>query len=224
MLQAGAQWLNVLLLRYRLRLLFAASVLLTAVLGWPKPALWLAWGSLLLVLLASLNTLRHKRTLRGLIGLLGLASLALLVLERVLQWHPLFGQGVGMMVFYLAMVASLFNRVIHERPVTGELIYGLLALYLLLALAYQLISSLQPDAFRSLHGPLQINDFVYYSLVTLTILGYGDIHALAPPRRAPAVGQRGGGRGHVHRHRRGAQPDADQRPRRQRLTGWLARP
>ena len=33
------------------------------------------------------------------------------------------------MVFYLAMVASLFHRVIHERPVTGELIYGLLALY-----------------------------------------------------------------------------------------------
>lgn len=53
MAQAGAQWLNALLLRYRLRLLFAASVLLTAVLGWPKPALWLAWGSLLLVLLAS---------------------------------------------------------------------------------------------------------------------------------------------------------------------------
>ena len=193
MLQAGAQWLNALLLRYRLRLLFAASVLLTAVLGWPKPALWLAWGSLLLGLLASLNTLRHKRTLRGLIGLLGLASLALLVLERVLQWHPLFGQGVGMMVFYLAMVASLFNRVIHERPVTGELIYGLLALYLLLALAYamayQLINSLQPDAFRSLHGPLQINDFVYYSLVTLTTLGYGDIHALAPAARLLSVSE-----------------------------------
>lgn len=172
MLQAGAQWLNALLLRYRLRLLFAASVQLTAVLGWPKPALWLAWGSLLLVLLA---------------------SLALLLLERVLQWHPLFGQGVGMMVFYLAMVASLFNRVIHERPVTGELIYGLLALYLLLALAYamayQLINSLQPDAFRSLHGPLQINDFVYYSLVTLTTLGYGDIHALAPAARLLSVSE-----------------------------------
>ena len=172
MLQTGAQWLNALLLRYRLRLLFAASVLLTAVLGWPKPALWLAWGSLLLVLLA---------------------SLALLLLERVLQWHPLFGQGVGMMVFYLAMVASLFNRVIHERPVTGELIYGLLALYLLLALtyamAYQLINSLQPDAFRSLHGPLQINDFVYYSLVTLTTLGYGDIHALAPAARLLSVSE-----------------------------------
>src|SRR5690606_24316785 len=122
----------------------------------------LAWGSLLLVLLASLNTLRHKRTLRGLIGLLGLASLALLLLERVLQWHPLFGQGVGMMVFYLAMVASLFNRVIHERPVTGELVYGLLALSLSLALAdamaHQLITTLQPGAFRSPHGPSLSND------------------------------------------------------------------
>ena len=86
-----------------------------------------------------------------------------------------------------------FNRVIHERPVTGELIYGLLALYLLLALAYamayQLINSLQPDAFRSLHGPLQINDFVYYSLVTLTTLGYGDIHALAPAARLLSVSE-----------------------------------
>ena len=69
----------------------------------------------------------------------------------------------------------------------------MLALYLLLALAYamayQLINSLQPDAFRSLHGPLQINDFVYYSLVTLTTLGYGDIHALAPAARLLSVSE-----------------------------------
>ena len=41
MAQAGAQWLNALLLRYRLRLLFAASVLLTAVLSWPA---WPCWS------------------------------------------------------------------------------------------------------------------------------------------------------------------------------------
>lgn len=176
-----------LLLRFRLRLLFAASVLLTGVMGWPQPPLWLQWTALLLLVITAINTLRHKRLFLSLVLILGLTNLLLLALEQLLGLPANLSRGLGLFVFYLAMVASLFHRVIHERPVTGELIYGLLAFYLQLALAfamaYQMVNGLVPEAFWSARGALELHDFVYYSLVTLTTVGYGDIHALAPAAR-----------------------------------------
>ncbi|MFP6799495.1 MAG: potassium channel family protein [Pseudomonas sp.] len=175
------------LLLFRLRLLFGASVMLVMVMGWPQPPLWLQWTSLLLVVVTAINTLRHKRIFLSLVLILGFTNMALLGIEQMLELPENLTHGIGLFVFYLAMVASLFHRVTHERPVTGELIYGLLAFYLLLALAfamaYQMINSLVADAFWSSHGNLQLDDFVYYSLVTLTTVGYGDIHALAPAAR-----------------------------------------
>ncbi|MBX9763544.1 MAG: potassium channel family protein, partial [Pseudomonadaceae bacterium] len=157
------------------------------VMGWPNPPLWLQWTSLLLVVATAINTLRHKRMFLGLVLILGFTNMALLGLEQLVELPANLTNGIGLFVFYLAMVASLFHRVTHERPVTGELIYGLLAFYLLLALAfamaYQMVNSLVVDAFWSSHGNLQLDDFVYYSLVTLTTVGYGDIHALAPAAR-----------------------------------------
>lgn len=175
------------LLLFRLRLLFAASVLIVMVMGWPNPPLWLQWTALLLVVVTAINTLRHKRLFLSLVLILGFTNLALLGIALVAELPTELTNGIALFVFYLAMVASLFHRVTHERPVTGELIYGLLAFYLLLALAfamaYQMVNSLVVDAFWSNHGALQLDDFVYYSLVTLTTVGYGDIHALAPAAR-----------------------------------------
>ena len=175
------------LLRFRLRLLFGASVLLTAVMGWPAPPLWLQWMALLLLVITAINTLRHKKLFFSLVLILGLSNLLLLALEQLIGLPDNLSHSLGLFVFYLAMVASLFHRVIHERPVTGELIYGLLAFYLQLALAfamaYQIINGLVPEAFWNERGALHLDDFVYYSLVTLTTVGYGDIHALAPGAR-----------------------------------------
>jgi hypothetical protein len=175
------------LLHYRLRLLFFASVLLTGVMGWPQPALWLEWTALLLLVMAGINTLRHKKLFMSLVVILGLSNLLLLLLEKLSGLPSPLSNGLGLVVFYLAMVASLFHRVIHERPVTGDLLYGLLALYLLLALAfamaYQVVNGFVPEAFWNARGELHLDDFVYYSLVTLTTVGYGDIHAQAPAAR-----------------------------------------
>lgn len=178
--------MNEFLLRYRFRLLLLASVLLTLVLGWPRPPVWLEWGCLLLVLTA-INTLRHKRVFQQLALLLGLGSLALIGLDRLIDLPQALSDGLSMIAFYLLLSAALFRRVSSERPVTRELLYGLCALYVQIALAFafafQVVNGLQPGAFSGPGAPLELDDFIYYSLATLTTVGYGDIHAIAPLAR-----------------------------------------
>ncbi len=179
--------MNEFLLRYRFRLLLLASVLLTLVLGWPRPPVWLEWGCLLLLVLTAINTLRHKRVFQQLALLLGLGSLALIGLDRLIDLPQALSDGLSMIAFYLLLSAALFRRVSSERPVTRELLYGLCALYVQIALAFafafQVVNGLQPGAFSGPGAPLELDDFIYYSLATLTTVGYGDIHAIAPLAR-----------------------------------------
>lgn len=178
--------MNELLLRFRFRLLLIASVLLTLVMGWPHPPLWLEWGCLLALMLAGINTLRHKRLFQQLALLIGGINLLLLGLDQLVVLPRALSDGLTLIVFYLLLCATLFHRVTGERPVTKELLYGLCALYLQLGLAfafaYQVVSGVVPGAFNS-PDKLLLDDFVYYSLATLTTVGYGDIHAIAPAAR-----------------------------------------
>jgi hypothetical protein len=177
---------NDILLRYRFRLLLVASVLLTLVMGWPAPPLWLEWGCLLGLVLAGINTLRHKRLFQQLALWIGGVNLLLLGLDQLIVLPQALSDGLGLIAFYLLLCATLFHRVTGERPVTKELLYGLCALYLQLgmafAFAFQVVSGLVPGAFNSV-DKLLLDDFVYYSLATLTTVGYGDIHAIAPAAR-----------------------------------------
>lgn len=186
--------MNEYLLRYRFRLLLLASVQLTGVLGWPQPPLWLEWGSLLCLVLAGINTLRHKRLFQRLALLVGLCNLLLLGLDRLVVLPRALSDGLGLIVFYLLLCAALFHRVTSERPVTKELLYGLCALYLQLSLAFafafRVVGGLVPGAFNGPGMPQQqLDAFVYYSLATLTTVGYGDIHAIAPAARLLAGGE-----------------------------------
>lgn len=83
------------------------------------------------------------------------------------------------LMFIGYVIAVVCRRVFVRGEVTGEKIAGAVCVYLLIGLAwsmlYALISLLQPGAFSL---PISIEseyDFIYYSFVTLTTLGYGDI-------------------------------------------------
>jgi hypothetical protein len=76
--------------------------------------------------------------------------------------------------------------------VTFHRIQGAVAGYLLLgmiwAYAYSLVALLRPDAFS---GPVSPSDgpraFYYFSFVTLTTLGYGDVLPVHPAARSLAA-------------------------------------
>jgi hypothetical protein len=83
-------------------------------------------------------------------------------------------------------------QVFRTGPVTLARIQGAIAVYLLLGfawgIAYQLVALRQPGAFvgAGLEGDLP-QRWLYYSFVTLTTVGYGDVTPVHPIARSLAV-------------------------------------
>jgi len=81
--------------------------------------------------------------------------------------------------------------VVRRGPITARRIQGAIAVYLLLgfiwAEAYELVALWHPGAFTgTVHGSGSL-PWTYYSFVTLTTMGYGDIMPVHPLARAIAV-------------------------------------
>lgn len=93
------------------------------------------------------------------------------------------GEGVHVLFFILVTIAVLID-VIKDKRITSNTLYGAMCGYLLIGLMWSflffVIYIFNPDAFFfaklsiTAHD-LKFQQFVYYSFVTLTTLGYGDI-------------------------------------------------
>jgi len=93
----------------------------------------------------------------------------------------------------LALTVVVLAQVNRKGTVTGHRVRGAVAGYLLLGLscacAYVLIDTLIPGAFQMPGTDQQSSEvksdaFLYFSIVTLTTLGYGDITAVHPVARS----------------------------------------
>jgi voltage-gated potassium channel len=91
-------------------------------------------------------------------------------------------------IFFGLMTYACIIYMLKDKQITLTTLFGALCSYLFIGLSwsyiYQLIVVLQPTAFKGIdlsHANLD-NEFIYYSFVTLTTLGYGDmtpVHSLA---------------------------------------------
>ena len=92
----------------------------------------------------------------------------------------------------LLFLVVVLGQTLRAGPVTIHRIQGAVAAYLLLgilwAYAYALIAHLRPEAFS---GPVSPADgpraFFYFSFVTLTTVGYGDVLPVHPAARSLAM-------------------------------------
>jgi hypothetical protein len=115
------------------------------------------------------------------------------------QYFP--GAGLGMwragagIVAFGMLAGLILRRTFRRGPITLYRVQGAVVVYLLLgliwALTYQLLEHYSPGAFRfdtppATRAELQVT-LVYYSFVTLTTMGYGDIVPVLPAARSIAI-------------------------------------
>ncbi len=86
-------------------------------------------------------------------------------------------------LFYILLIIAFGGQLIRAKRIDLQVIYGTLCLYLILGLLwgalYSLLHELSPGSFSGalLDPPNEslLTTFNYFSMVTLTTLGYGDI-------------------------------------------------
>jgi Ion channel len=86
----------------------------------------------------------------------------------------------------------VLTQVFREGPITFHRVRGAMAVYLLLgltwALAYEMVAHRQSGAFTgAVTGVDETQQWVYYSFVTLTTAGYGDVTPVHPIARSLAM-------------------------------------
>ena len=83
-----------------------------------------------------------------------------------------------------ATLPITINRVLHHRQVTSETILGALCAYVLIGLLFAFlflaVHDFRDSSFFAQPGPRTQGEFLYFSFVALTTLGFGDL--------SPAVG------------------------------------
>jgi hypothetical protein len=151
-----------------------------------------------LLLVSGVVTLGHRR-------LLTVAVAAVTAATLVLRWASFRSPDSALRIWSDALAIVLLGtftalvlvQVFREGPVTTYRIQGAILVYLLIgftwAVAYGLLHTGVPAAFSFAQGdpgPARARDaLIYYSFVTLTTLGYGDITPLHPTARSLAISE-----------------------------------
>jgi hypothetical protein len=144
-----------------------------------------------LLLLSGVHALGAQRLARAVI----LPAALLAVAMDAVSWFVPVGApwvlGTGMLSLGLLLVVIL-GRTLRDGPVTTRRLHGGVAAYLLLgvlwAYAYAVVGAIRPGAFA---GPVNPGDgpraWLYFSFVTLTTTGYGDVLPVHPVARSLAT-------------------------------------
>jgi len=103
--------------------------------------------------------------------------------------HVLMLSGVGGLVipglvlnvlFFVFIFVMLFRHILHSKVVEAEILYGAVSCYFLIGYVWaflnQILYVIEPASFSFAASKMVTGyDFLYYSFVSLTTLGYGDI-------------------------------------------------
>ena len=142
-----------------------------------------------LILAGGLLGMTRRKSVRFLIG-------AFIVLFLITDWLGAFRGGgiletvdrIFTILFGTALLAVILWQVYKSGPVTGHRVRGAIAGYLLLAVIFSLIYSFiyyfNPNSFNfATASNISKQDFFYFSVVSLTTLGFGDITPITPLAR-----------------------------------------
>jgi len=139
--------------------------------------------------MAIYSTMQNRRFFRFALVIFLPALAAQIVLGFLPSRWLLVSKDVTFILYFALIIMFIARDIFQHRRVTGDTIAGAMCVYLLLGLTwaflYSALEGMQPSSFRfpqdqqsiiaatatkELHLP-----FIYFSFVTLTTLGFGDI-------------------------------------------------
>ncbi len=128
---------------------------------------------------------RSHITLSVGIAVLWLIFAVLYAFDPLSLWKSMITY-VILVVFHAMLIFVLFRYVFTSTEVTADVLYGAVAVYFLLSFLfvpiYGMLETYTPGSFVD-HGtgnPVQWQQLVYYSLITLSTAGFGDVTPINP--------------------------------------------
>lgn len=143
--------------------------------------------------LMTMNLVRHSRKLAMLMLLFGVTGVFLVWIPEVVSTGFAFKvfEYIIIGLFISLIIYHILVQIIKSTKVDGTVVFGAITIYILFGLlageVNLLIQVIDPMAFT---GNLDLNDTAglrYYSYVTITTLGYGDITPVSHLARAASV-------------------------------------
>ena len=144
-----------------------------------------------LLLISGVRALGERRLTRMVLMPVAILTLAVELGTWVVPMPEPLVEGMGLLSLLL-FLAVVLGQTLRSGPITYHRLNGAVAAYLLFgfifAYAYSLVALVRPGAFS---GPVSPTDgpraFFYFSFVTLTTVGYGDITAVNSVARSMAL-------------------------------------
>lgn len=151
-------------------------------------------------LIAGLRAVEIKRSLFHLEILLMIASVVCVFGGSLLDNEVLFSIGIfGESLFLVLVAMTILYDLFKARRVSGDTLAGAVCVYLLIGLIwsylYLLVEIFIPGSFTFTQGDARIHlwiskelyPFFYFSLVTMTTVGYGDMSPVSTVARTLAT-------------------------------------
>ena len=149
------------------------------------------------ILVAGVWGVHHSRTEFWIIISLAIPAMTMswMIQLGIIEVSPLFASGIWLL-FILCLAIAILRNILSTDVVGANVIFGALSVYILIgvlfALLYGSLELFSPGSFSGILVERMANTnrtsgFVYYSFVTLTTLGYGDILPLHPIARVLSI-------------------------------------
>ncbi len=142
-----------------------------------------------LVIFSGIHAMQRNRGILVLAMIIGIpAILARWIVSDIASISSELYTLLFSMLFFSLLCLFLLSAVLGTGRITRDTIFGAIGIYLTLgitwALSYQFVDTLIPGALQNVHSETA---YLYFSFVTLTTLGYGDITPLIPVTESMAM-------------------------------------
>jgi len=145
------------------------------------------------ILISGVYAVSQKRNVLIIASLLAISSLLLggaAYLKESTAFE--FISKISFALFVVITLVTILSHILRAKEVTADLVMGAASAYFLFGLvwtfAYYFLEMLAPNSFTLKQGDGDVlGQLLYYSFVTLTTLGYGDITPLTHQARSLAI-------------------------------------